>query len=372
MSRRRKQTSGPKKTFESRLVITPGLEAVLAEELRELGFSPRVDVGGATVSTDIAGLYRLNVACRTASRVVVRVGEVGAGNLDALAAAIRRLDWAPWVHPGQPVVVKATIRRSRHRSNSVEAKVKHAIGDALRGPRVSRGRPPRDAVTVQVLVQENRALVSIDASGDLLHFRGWKRNAVPAPIRENLAAALLRAAGWHAGEALLDPMCGSGTFPIEAAHAATGRLPGARRDFALERFPCAVGLRRPTSRTSGGQRPLIFASDRAARAVAAARSNASRAGVDWITVQEADFRQLEPPRASGLVVMNPPYGKRIGGDVSSLYRAIGHAARTRWARWRMAIVVPVEHVRDLACPGSEVVAFRNGGIRVVWWVTRPA
>jgi len=310
---------------------------------------------------------------RLASRILVRVVSAKVTNLEQLASVVRAGAWGTYVHPRQPVEVRATSTNSklRHRQ-SIERKVQHAISDALRGPRRSSGRPPRHAQRVVVRLHRDRLHVSVDASGDLLHRRGWRKNTARAPIRENLAAAILRLAEWDPGETLVDPMCGSGTFAIEAAGIDAGRAPGANRAFALEAWPCTPrramdALRRETSRAHRPGTTRIVAADRDPAALDAARANARRAGVHpQIAFSEAPFHMLPPVDGTGLVVVNPPYGRRVGGGgATRIFRGLGRRLREAWPGWRVAILVPDRRkIQLLELPVEELTAFSNGGIKV--------
>jgi putative N6-adenine-specific DNA methylase len=252
---------------------------------------------------------------------------------------------------------------------ALENKVELAIRDALRGPRLPGPRPPHEPVPVLVHAEGDLVRVSVDASGDLLHRRGWRQETAKAPLRENLAAAVLRLAGWAPGEPLVDPMCGSGTFPIEAATIAMGRAPGAGRTFAFERWPGLDQAAVRKVRAAAGalqvldRAALIAGSDRDPGAVRAAVGNARRAGVaDRVRLDERRFEELVPPPVPGLIVSNTPYGERVG---SGQIGWIAQALRARWAGWRVALLVPPSAKRVLTPLGLEEVAgFRNGGIPV--------
>ncbi len=353
--------------------IAPGFESALFDELAELGIRSTVEPGGVEFRADDRQLVEVHLWSRLAGRVLVRVVSARATNLEQLAKVVRDGSWGAFVHPRQVIEVRATTRNSklRHRQ-TVERKVQHAIADALRGPRRSLGRPPRHEQRIAVRIQDDRAEVSVDASGELLHRRGWRKSTGKAPIRENLAAAILRMAEWNPGEPLVDPMCGSGTFAIEAAGIDCTHAPGMRRPFAFENWPSTnqavlAAARKQAGRARGSGGTPILAADRDAGALAAALPNAKRAGVDGkITFREVPFHQLEPIPGPGLVVINPPYGRRVGGGgATRIFRGIGRRLRTAWPGWRCAILVPDRRkIELLELPLEEVVAFSNGGIKV--------
>lgn len=352
--------------------IAPGLEGVLADELGELGIEGSPSRGGIEFEGDLAALYRVHLHARTPARVVLRLGSFRAANLAALAAQVRKLPWSTVLVPRQPVVVRVSSRGSRmRRRDAVERKVEHAIADGLRGPRRGSGRPPREALLVLVRLEGDRAVVSVDASGALLHLRGWRRDAVAAPIRENLGAAVLRAAEWAPGEALVDPMAGSGTLCIEAAQATRSIGPGRKRSFAFEHWPLhdAAAFAR-AARSHGAPSDAgapILGGDRDPAAVRAARANARRAGVaDRIRWVEGDCASLEPPADRGLVVCNPPYGPRLAAGASRRsFDQLGRALRSRWGGWRFAVIAATHaQVAALRLPSERIAQFASGGIDV--------
>lgn len=350
--------------------VAPGLEAALADELQELGLRGRVETGGVELPADERALYTIHLHSRVAARVWLRVARFRATQLDHLAAGVRRAPWSIWAHPRQPLDVRVASSgsRLRHRE-AIEKKVRHAVADALRGPRIGSGRPPREALGVLVRIVDDQVEISVDASGELLHRRGWRQATAKAPLRENLAAAILRLADWAPGEALVDPMCGAGTFVIEAATIAMGRAPGASRAFAFQHWPShdpaswkAFARHRPA--VLDATAPILGA-DRDPGAVSAAVANARRAGVGQrVSLLQTDFRELEPPAPSGLLVANPPYGRRVTG-AAPVMGELGRVLRHRWTGWRFVLLVPDRALLGrFGLPTRELARFRNGGIPV--------
>ncbi len=347
--------------------VTPGLEKVLADELAELGVRGRQMEGGIEASMDGATLGKILLSSRVAAGVRVRVGRFHATNLDQLAAGVRALPWPRFVFPRQPVKVSATLHRCKMRvRENIEGKVGHAITDALRVPRLPGPRPPRTPLLVSIRGEDDQFTVSVDAAGEPMYHRGWRLEGGRAPLRETLAAAVLRLAGFRAGEALMDGMCGSGTFVIEAATASAGIAPGSRRDFAATTWPDAISLPRLSGKGVPG--PVLCGSDRDPAAIDLAIRNAARAGVTRGTnFQVADVASLQPCAPTGLLVANPPYGERLGSDVVGVYQALGRLAAGPFRAWRVAVVVPGPEARLLRAlsPDAEVHAtFKNGGLRV--------
>jgi putative N6-adenine-specific DNA methylase len=346
------------------------LEATLQDELRGLGFEGQVDKGALEGVVDAATLRRIHVESRIASRVTVKLATVEADSLDTLAERVRKLPWKTYIHPRQPVEVKATCTASRVKHHDwVEAKVAHAIADALRGPRLPGAKPPKDPLRIIVRLHQDKATLRVDASGELLHKRGWRLDVGGAPLRENLAAALLRAAGWHPGMPLVDPMCGSGTLVIEAALWAAGRAPGGHRNFAFEQWPGWPN--------SPSQRPpenavetSLFGADRDEASIDRARQNAGRARVDRrIRWAISPFEDLELPPVPGLLIMNPPWGERLGRpeQVANLHSRWATRIRTTWTDWTAVVLVPDTLWAKKAWGGDfrPLLRFSSGGTRVV-------
>ncbi|TVQ89397.1 MAG: hypothetical protein EA397_15165 [Deltaproteobacteria bacterium] len=374
-SRNPRPSPGP---WLTRLTIAPGLEALLVEELRELGFDGTIDKGAVEVRLSAPELLRVQRWSRLAGRATIRLGTVGADSLDMLGDRARKQPWKLYVHPRQPVQVRASVTRSRLRHRDrVEAKVAHAIADALRGPRLPGGRPPTETLLVGVRVEKDRATFRVDASGELLHRRGWRRDSGRAPLRENFAAAVLRASGWRPGMSLLDPMCGSGTFAIEAARWASGLPAAGRRRFACERWPCWPSRAEPRAPKAESHPGFLYAADRDSGALHAARSNASRAEVGGrIAFQGTSLEDLVLDEAPDVVVINPPWGERLGDPraLARLHDRWAKLLRERWPTSTVACIVPDKGaLKRIWSEGAQTaLQFSAGGTRVGVFVRRGA
>ncbi len=326
-----------------------GAELALEQELNELGMSVR---GRSNGVVRFRGAERemidANLLLRCASRILVPVATGRIDGYDALYRLGRRVAWDRLIPTSLSISVAAVTRdRVVGDSRLAALKVKDAIVDAQRrsGRRSSVDRRHPDA-PVTVFVADGEAAISLDSSGDPLHERGYRIEAGEAPLRETVAAAMLRYAGWDASAPLVDPFCGAGTIPIEAAMLAAGIPPGSvRRRYAFEAWPWIVRNAADDRRSAlAGTRRTptvpIVARDRDPAMVAIARRNARRAGVErLITFEVADALVASPPAAAGLVVTNPPYGERTEvADAHALYSALGDRLKQSYGGWEAWIL----------------------------------
>jgi putative N6-adenine-specific DNA methylase len=348
-------------------IVAPGFEAVVVRELEALGARDTVVTeGGVEFRAGDPLLLAANRRLRAASRVIVRVAEFGARSFAELERRAKRIPWDDFVVPGSAVDFRVTCRKSRlYHSDAVAERLARSVPGAVPGesPQLFIVRMAHDVCTI-----------SADASGALLHRRGYRLATAKAPLRESIAAGCLLALGYDGTQALIDPMCGSGTIPIEAALIAQGIAPGAQRQFACERWPGFRGTtggpdRGAVSPPGGGPGGApILGSDRDAGAMAAASANAARAGVaNRVQLEVRALSAIEPPAPHGILFTNPPYGARVGDAkaLRNLYAQLGNVARRKFAGWRIALVSAdrrLEAHTGLAL--EEVLRFSNGGIRV--------
>lgn len=356
----------------------PGLEAVCARELLARGIAaPRVVAGGVEFSGELRELYLANLWLRSAGRVTVRVGKGRCSDFPELFKRCARLPWGRFIKVETAVRVQVTCHRSRlwHRDRVATA-VLDGIDRAL-----GRSRPAVGGVTQQVLVriEEDHCVFSVDSSGSLLHRRGYRQAAVRAPLRETLAAGILQLVGWDGAVPLVDPCCGSGSFPLEAGLLAANVAPGCAREFAFMAWPrYREGLwRMLLGEAERAVRPLTVAlhgADRDPLAVAAARANATRAGLSAaLTFHEraiADWR--DAPADHGLVIANPPYGLRLENFTSllPLYADFGELCRRVFPGWRVALLTPQRRLAEATgLRFAPPLPLLNGGKRVQLYVT---
>lgn len=371
-------------------VTAPGLEPLTAQELRSLGLLPIEGVGrverripgeeggGVAFQGELQDLYRANLELRTASRVLVRLGEFYTAAFSELRKKTSRLPWEQYLSPGQPVSMHATCHKSRlYHSDAVAERVAGAVGDRLGQPTplIKPGRGGGDYLPQLIVVRlvNDRCTINLDSSGALLHRRGYRLETAKAPLRETLAAAMLVASGWNRVSPLLDLFCGSGTIAIEAALLALGIPPGVNRRFAFMDWP-RYDPRLWESLLAGVQPhpvenvPLIQASDRDAGAIEMAKANAVRAGVAGsIEFSCRALSAVEPPAGPGWVVTNPPYGLRVSAnkDLRNLYAQLGHVLRLHCPGWNVAILSnDVKLLGQTALRLDTSFTMVNGGVKV--------
>ena len=373
-------------------VTAPGLEAIAAAELREVGVADAVaEAGGVAFSGGRERLYQVNLQLRTASRVVARVAEFTARTFFELERHARRVAWEEYLAPGRPVRVRVTCRKSRlYHSDAVGerilAAIAHRVGSIGLGAVAQAGEdeadsdapvPDRDPAGAQLFTirfLHDRCTVSADSSGALLHLRGYRQAVAKAPMRETLAAAVLLGARWRGETPLVDPLCGSGTIAIEGALLARRMAPGIGRKFAFMEWPNfsdrvwqSVHDKATTDALS--RSPVeIIASDRDVGATAATSANAERAGVGAdVEVRTHALSAIEPPAGQGCLAVNPPYGVRVGNpdELRNLYAALGQLARNRFAGWTVALLAADRKLASrTGLPLKPVFRSSNGGIPV--------
>jgi putative N6-adenine-specific DNA methylase len=377
-------------------VASPGLETPLCAELAALAQveDPRVVEGGVEFAGAIGAGMAANLHSRIATRVVLRMGAVKARDFAPLRRSLAKLPWQSFVPRDRALRIDVSTSHCRlyHTgalAETVELAIADCVGDLPKREKHAhaqvQAQTSDDEECTRVLLrgQDDRFTASIDASGALLHRRGWRLEAGRAPLRETLAAGVLALCDYDPALPLVDPMCGAGTIAIEAAAMARKIPPGRGRAFAFERWPAHDAqawqhLREPVSEALVAAAPIsIVASDRDAKAVEAARRNAARAQVEEeIHFAVADFGRGEIPNSPGLLVINPPYGHRLGDRAQALRlgRGIGQSLRAHYPGWRAGILCPDPQFVAAVAAGarrapSKTHVLRNGGLRVhlaVW------
>jgi len=374
----------------------PGLESIAAGELNTLRIRGRQDVGGVAFDGDLQRVYEANLWLRTASRVVVRLGQFHASTFAELERRAKKIPWAEFLPENRTVRLRVTCRKSKlYHSDAVAERVlsaiagsvSHAVDVAAENEEDENRETEQTSLSQLFVVRINhdQCEISADSSGELLHRRGYRQEVAKAPLRETIAAAMVLASGWKHSESLLDPMCGSGTIPIEAALIARKIAPGLRRRFQFMNWPGfdTASWNATLERAHSEVRPFsgeILGSDRDAGAIQAATNNAERAGVpsDIRFFPEAVSGSVaaivEAGSKSGWVLTNPPYGIRVGaaGDLRNLYAKLGSTLKTN-PNWRLGVLTS-----DSALLGQTQIQLRprfstsNGGISVGFFASEKA
>lgn len=337
-----------------------GMEAALAEELLEIAgqHSTTLKVhnqvpGGVHCSGSMLDAYRINLHSRIASRVLMRMGQRSYLNENDIYDLVLEQPWEDWFGVHHTIRVDVTAVKSPLKSlEFTTLKIKDAVCDRFRdqfGKRPSVDTREPDMRIVGFLDQRN-FIIYLDTSGEALFKRGWREETGDAPLRENLAAGMLRVSGWKPGVPLFDPMCGSGTILIEAAQMVQGIPPGARRRFAFEKFAdfdskAWQEMKAAIKANPLPSEPTIFGSDISGDMVAMTRHNLKIAGVLFdVPLKQIEAQHVSPPTTQpGILLTNPPYGERIGvrGDSTmpqdemavSFYSALGTTLKQRFAGW---------------------------------------
>jgi putative N6-adenine-specific DNA methylase len=355
----------PARRHRIAVICTPGLEAWCRQELVALGPKPkRAGPGTIEAEATTRQLYAANLWLRTAARVLVRAATFRATDFARLQAGAADIDWSSWLPSGVAPRFRVTANESKlYHTDAVAQRLHQVVAPP------SQGEPEQ---LVVIRIERNTVTVSIDTSGVPLHHRPWRTERGSAPLRPTMAAAALLAIGWDGSVPLFDPFCGAGTIPIEAALLARGLPPGGLRAFAFHHWPsfeagtwASVRAAVPT-----GARPtatVINGSDRDRKVIASARANAGRAGVaDDIEFETGVVSQLKAATGPGLVLTNPPFGRRVGdGRLDGLYRRFGAVVNQRLAGHDLAIICPDRRLAALADRRLRPLArFGHGGLPV--------
>lgn len=371
----------------------PGLEDVLADECRRNHLipirkesrrkeTPGEETGGILFEGTYAHVMRCNLYLRTASRVVVRLGEFYATAFAELRKKAARLEWEKYVFPGQRVNIQAVSHKSKlYHSDGVAERVLGAIADhfAMTNQKPCVQDPTGQLVLVRIV--NDACTISIDSSGELLHKRGYRLAVAKAPLRETHAAAMILASGWDGFADFIDPFCGSGTIPIEASLISRNIPPGIARSFAFTKWPVTESavwedLLAKAKENILPPRASISGYDRDDGAIELATANASRAGQkDPLTFKKQAISLLEPTAKNGWIICNPPYGVRVSGnkDLRDLYARFGEILKANFSGWTKGILTNDRVLAGnlgLGSP-SEGLRFANGGIPVQFSIHKP-
>ncbi len=370
----------------------PGLEQLLGDECASLGLLPKTtipkptlvkksisgeDIGGFSFDGRLDNVYEANLKLRIASRVVIRLGEFFSASFSELRKKASKLAWEHYLQPGQSINIRAVCHKSRlYHSDAVVERILGAINDHF----VSATKTIRpitlsaDGQLILVRLVNDFCMISVDSSGDHLYKRGYKQAVTKAPLRENLAAAMVAFSGWDGINPLIDPFCGSGTIPIEAALWASKIPPGITRHFRFTEWPgfnkqdwnLVIDKSKSEIRNS---KLSIFGYDRDAGAIEIAKENAARAGQkNQISFMQQAISYIEPPNETGVIVTNPPYGIRISEnkDLRDLYARFGAILLEKFKGWSVVLLSSEDRLTGNLGLGQPegFLHFTNGGIPV--------
>lgn len=370
-----------KKTFE---LIAPchfGMEAVLKREITDLGYDiTLVEDGRVTFIGDEETICRANIFLRTAERVLVKVGSFHAETFEELFQNTRNIPWEEYLpQDGKFWVAKASSIKSKLFSPSdIQSIMKKAMVERMKKAYGLEWFPETgSSYPLRVFLYKDEVTVGIDTSGESLHKRGYRTLTSKAPITETLAAALIMMTPWNRDRILVDPFCGSGTFPIEAAMMAASMAPGMNRSFTAEEWPSVVGKRNWYDAVDEAQEMVdlqietdIQGYDIDDAMVSIARENAKLAGVDkLIHFQRRPLSQLSHPKKYGFLITNPPYGERLEekSALPALYKELG-ARYAALDSWSMYLITAYENAeRDIGRKADKNRKIYNGMMKTYFY-----
>lgn len=336
-----------------------GLEAVLKKEIIDLGYDiVSVEDGRVTFAGDSQALCRANVFLRTAERILLKVGSFRAETFEELFQGTKALPWGEYIpKDGKFWVTKAASVKSKLFSPSdIQSIMKKAMVESMKMTYREDWFPESgDAYPVRVFLMKDEVTVGLDTTGESLHKRGYRKLTAKAPIAENLAAALIKLTPWRGERILVDPFCGSGTIPIEAAMMAANMAPGMNRNFTAENWKHIVDSKcwyravdEAQSLIDGDVETDIQGYDIDDEMVSIARANAKMAGVEHlIHFQKRDVAQLSHPKKYGFIITNPPYGERLEdkNNLAELYGTLGERYR-QLDSWSMYVITAYEQAQQ--------------------------
>ncbi len=342
-------------TFELTAPCHFGLESVLKKEIYDLGYDiTRVEDGRVSFTGDAEAITRANIFLRSAERVMIVVGRFTATTFDELFEAVKALPWEEYLPSNAKFWVKkaSSVKSKLFSTSDIQSIVKKAVVDRLKSKyRLQWFPEDGEEYPIRVFFMKDEAVVALDTSGDSLHKRGYRTVAGGAPISETLASSLIMLTPWKADRILVDPFCGSGTFPIEAAMMAANIAPGVNRNFTAEAWTNIVdkSIWKDTRDEALDLEDLtvetqIQGYDMDADVIAKARDNARRVGVDkLIHFQQREVAKLSHPKKYGFIITNPPYGERLEEKeaLPALYKQIGEVYNALDS-WSMYMITSYE------------------------------
>lgn len=376
------------------VIAPPEISPLCYDELQALGYEElEITEAGVEFSGDLRDCYRCNLWLRSASRVLCRLPSFRAGAMEELFAKVLSLRWEHWLNPGIPLRIRSHVERSRIQheglvgDTTLSAMQKRFRSLDLAPPVVWKSswreqslhggiqNPHPLEQRVFIHLKENHCTISLDSTGAHLHRRGYRLHHTGAPLRETLASAILMKSGWRGDSSLVDGMTGAGTLAIEAALLARHLPPGGNRSFLFEEWPSFQNRqweylrRKATDGAREKAQTRIVAVDLLPHALETARMNAGSAGVqEDVEWQCMDFFQFNPWKLDltpGLLVLNPPYGKRLSGGGRGFYERLGSHLRRYFRGWRAAVLGPERSMLTaLNLPSMRFWTVVHGGIPI--------
>ncbi len=358
-----------------------GLEAVLKKEIIDLGYDiTKVEDGRITFFGDEEAVCRANIFLRSAERILIKIGSFRAVTFEELFQGTKNLPWEEYIpEDGKFWVAKAASVKSKLFSPSdIQSIMKKAMVERMREHyHISWFAEDGESFPVRVFLMKDEVTVGLDTTGESLHKRGYRKLTAKAPIAENLAAALIMLTPWNKDRILVDPFCGSGTIPIEAAMMAAGIAPGMNREFTAEKWGHIIEKRNWYDTVSEAQEMIdlqvdtdIQGYDLDNRMVAIARENAKLAGVEQlIHFQQRPVADLSHPKKYGFLITNPPYGERLSEkeELEELYQTIGERYRALDS-WSMYLITSYEQAeRDIGRKADKNRKIYNGMMKTYYY-----
>ena len=358
-----------------------GMEAVLKNEIIDLGYDiTEVADGRITFWGDEEALCRANIFLRTAERILIKIGRFHAETYEELFQGTKELPWEDYIpRNGKFWVAKAASVKSKLFSPSdIQRIMKKAMVESLKEVYgISQFPEDGESFPIRVFLMKDEVTVGLDSTGDSLHKRGYRKLTAKAPIAENLAASLIMLTPWRGDRILVDPFCGSGTFPIEAAMMAANMAPGMNRSFTAESWGHIIkkrnwydALDEANELVDLSVQPDIQGYDLDEKMVAIARENAKLAGVDkLIHFQKRNVKDLSHPKKYGFIITNPPYGERLEdkADLPALYKVIGERFQALDS-WSMYLITAYEEAeRDIGRKADKNRKIYNGMMKTYYY-----
>jgi len=368
-------TKNLKSKFKFFIQCLPILEPIVLKEIEQLGLKAHPSkMGGVILTGNLLDLYKLNIWLRTANRILVRLLSFYATSFSDIIDKVSRYPWEIYLNKTDKIIIKTSSKKSRlYHTKAISERIAIALEKHLGHKVVLINSNERDNSTQTIFVRivKDKCTISIDSSGAHLHERGYHIKKTKAPLRETIAAAMIYLSNWDPKKILWDPFCGSGTILIEASLIALNIAPGAHRKFAFmdwKNFDQELFDFIEKKKTPLTDKPKILGSDISATSIDCSIYNAQKAGVrDIITFEQKDFftTSKHDHNKGGFIITNPPYGKRIGTNLSiDFYKKIKNKIQQEFANWEVTLICPA-NIANILCPPFKIkTTLYNGGIPV--------